>query len=64
MIKPLPNSLIVNLGATFSKCLDHKLKATMHRVVDLGGERLSCPFFFEPKFYGKIPRSMFNEKEK
>ena len=49
-----PNTLVVNLGATLSRISDEKIKATKHRVLDIGRERFSCPFFLEPKFSAKL----------
>jgi len=42
---------------------DGKLKSTVHRVLDIGRERYSSPYFFEPKFTARIPKSMFNSKQ-
>jgi len=36
------------------------LKATKHRVLDIGSERYSCPFFFEPHYKAKIPVDLKN----
>lgn len=49
-IAPEPNSLVVNLGTTLAKISGGRIKATMHRVLDIGIERYACPFFLEPKF--------------
>ena len=54
-IKPLKNHLVVNLGEYFSQITGFKLKATMHRVVDIGKERWSSPFFLSPCFDAVIP---------
>ena len=33
----------------------------MHRVVDIGCERWSSPFFMEPSFNAKIPANILQE---
>ena len=33
----------------------------MHRVLDIGCERWSSPFFMEPKWDAKIPRNILKE---
>ena len=60
-VKPLKNHLVVNLGNVFSQITNYKLKATMHRVVDIGCERWSSPFFMEPRFDAKIPADILKE---
>ena len=57
-IKPQHNTLVVNLGDIFSRITDFKLKATKHRVLDIGVERFSSPFFLEPKYSALIPRKL------
>ena len=42
------------MGALLQRISDNKIKATMHRVVDIGIERYSCPFFFDPKFSARV----------
>ena len=44
-IKPEPSALVVNLGETLETISDYKIKATQHRVRDIGKERYSCAFF-------------------
>lgn len=56
-IKPRRNSLIVNLGETLQMISEKKIKATRHRVVDIGVDRYSSPFFLEPKFSARISRT-------
>ena len=50
---PRPGSLIVNIGSLLSK-ITKRLKATKHRVRDIGVERYSLPFFFEPRYDAKF----------
>jgi isopenicillin N synthase-like dioxygenase len=54
-VKPHPNTIIVNLGDMFSRITNYTLKATKHRVLDIGMERYSSPFFFEPHYSAEIP---------
>ena len=35
----------------------------MHRVLDVGIERFSCPFFLRPKYVAKIPSDMWKSAE-
>lgn len=57
-IKPHPNVIVVNLGTMFSRITNYTLKATLHRVLDIGVERFSSPFFFEPKYSAEIPMTI------
>lgn len=54
-VRPVKKTLVVNLGDMLSRITDYKLKATLHRVLDIGVERFSSPFFFEPHYLAKIP---------
>ena len=36
----------------------NQLKSTKHRVLDIGVERYSSPFFFEPFYGAEIPTSI------
>ena len=45
-IAPRPGSLVVNIGKVLSRLTNGRLKATYHRVRDIGKKRFSCPFFF------------------
>jgi isopenicillin N synthase-like dioxygenase len=53
-IKPEPGALVVNLGQTLETISGFKIKATQHRVRDIGRERHSCAFFLQPKFSARI----------
>jgi isopenicillin N synthase-like dioxygenase len=61
-IKPIKNHIVVNLGDTFSRVTNFTLKSTKHRVLDIGVERFSSPFFFEPKYSAVIPANILVEK--
>ena len=62
-VKPEPNNIVVNLGDLFSHVTNFRLKATQHRVMDIGCERYSSPFFFEPKSSAVIPSNILNTAE-
>ena len=49
-VAPRPGSLVVNIGELLSRVTNRKFKATRHRVRDIGKDRYSVPFFFEPRF--------------
>ena len=53
-IKPEPNAIVVNLGLTLEAISDYRIKATYHRVRDIGKERYSSPFFMFPKFSARV----------
>ena len=61
-MRPVPNTLVVNLGEMLAKMTCNQLRATKHRVLDIGVERFSCPFFFEPFYLAMIPDSIFETK--
>ena len=56
-IKPRKDAIIVNIGNMLEKITNYQIKATLHRVRDIGRERYSCPFFFDPKFSARISES-------
>ena len=62
-VRPVYNQLVVNLGDTFSRITNFTLKATKHRVLDIGIERFSSPFFLEPKHSARIPRNLLAPEE-
>ena len=53
-VEPRPNSLVMNIGDVFSRMLGGRFKATHHRVIDIGVDRYSVPFFLEPAYDGDI----------
>jgi isopenicillin N synthase-like dioxygenase len=57
-IKPKAGCLVVNLGETFQRITNFKMKATMHRVLDIGEPRYSSPFFMDPRYDAVIPSNM------
>lgn len=53
-ITALPNQIIVNVGDMLDRLTNHKLKSTIHRVVNppkekMGTSRYSIPFFMHPR---------------
>jgi isopenicillin N synthase-like dioxygenase len=59
-IKPVPNAFVINIGDMLSRLTNYILKATLHRVIDIGSDRFSSPFFFEPFYMAKIPSSILS----
>ena len=57
-VAPRPGSFVVNIGKTLSEMTGKKIKATQHRVIDVGIERFSVPFLVEPRFDAMIPYSL------
>jgi isopenicillin N synthase-like dioxygenase len=57
------NSLVFNIGDVLSKMTGRRLKATRHRVVDMGRARQSLPYFLEPRFDANINRNIVDPKE-
>ena len=53
--KPQPNVIVVNIGKMLSRITNGTLKATYHQVLDIGVDRYSSPFFFEPMYTAAIP---------
>ena len=62
-MKPEKNHLVVNLGDTLSRVTNFRLKATKHRVLDIGVERYSQPFFLSPKYSAVIPSNILQPEE-
>ena len=61
-IKPIKNAIVMNIGETLSKISGYKIKATKHRVLDIGVERYSSPFFMEPKHSARIGEGILDSK--
>jgi isopenicillin N synthase-like dioxygenase len=49
-----PDALVVNFGALLERWTGGRVRATRHRVLSLGGERVSIPFFLEPRADARI----------
>lgn len=57
-VPPLPGAFVVNTGELLEVATDGYLAATTHRVVSppAGHERISVPFFFNPRLDATVPR--------
>ena len=55
---PVPGALIINIGEMLEVATNGYLKATNHRVVSTPGEgeRISVPYFFNPKLSVRFPK--------
>lgn len=63
-IKPMKNAIVMNIGEILAKISNFTIKATRHRVYDIGLERYSSGFFLEPKFSAKICDSILASSRK
>ena len=50
----MKNAIVVNMGDIISKVSNNLIKATRHRVLDIGTERYSMPYFMSPKHSARI----------
>ena len=48
-VPPVENGLAVNFGGLLERWTQGRIKATEHRVIGPGHERMSIPFFYEPR---------------
>ena len=55
--------MVVNLGNILQRITNYQLKATMHRVLDIGVERFSCPFLATPRYLAEIPSNLLKPTE-
>jgi len=53
-IRPVKNAIVVNMGDIISKISNNLIKATKHRVLDIGKDRYSMPYFMSPKHSARI----------
>lgn len=53
-VHPRPKTLIMNIGVTFARMMGGRFKATRHRVMDIGIDRYSVPFFLSPSYHSDI----------
>mmetsp|Transcript_5858 Transcript_5858/g.9446 ORF Transcript_5858/g.9446 Transcript_5858/m.9446 type:complete len:111 (+) Transcript_5858:771-1103(+) len=63
-IKPVENAIVVNIGDTLEEISGFQIKATRHRVADIGCERFSAPFFLDPKFSARISKDVLKSSRK
>lgn len=57
-VPPNKNALLINIGALLAEMVDGQFIATNHRVIDLGTDRYSVPFFYEMHFDGDVSKSI------
>ena len=62
-VKPIYNQMVVNLGGILERITNYQLKATLHRVLDIGIERFSCPFLATPSYLTEIPSNLLKPAE-
>lgn len=62
-VRPVANTIVVNFGDMLQRITAGQLKSTKHRVRDIGVERFSSPFFFEPFYAAKIPDQILTDVE-
>ena len=60
-VESRPKSLVMNIGDVFSRMMGGRFVATRHRVIDIGVDRFSAPFFLEPSFDGDIGESFMSK---
>ena len=53
-VPPIEGTLAVNFGKVLERWSDGRIRATEHRVVGSGRERMSIPFFYEARVDAKI----------
>ena len=61
-VPPVVDAIVVNLGEQMTEMSNGLFKSTVHRVVDIGRDRFSIPFFYEPgcdtNINVKVPRAL------
>ena len=62
-MKPVAGAFVINIGDMLSRITNYNLKSTLHRVIDIGEDRYSSPFFFEPHYAAKIPSSILKKPD-
>ena len=63
-MRPIYNQMVVNLGNILSRITNYQLKATVHRVLDIGVERFSCPFLATLSYLTSIPSNLLKPEDK
>ncbi|CDW72244.1 2og-fe oxygenase [Stylonychia lemnae] len=61
-VRPVKHAFVINIGDMLSRITNYILKATLHRVIDIGDDRYSSPFFFEPHYAAKIPSTIMDKE--
>ena len=57
-VSPRCGSVVVNLGKMLAESTGWRVKATPHRVMDLGSDRYSVPYFLEPSYHATFPKML------
>jgi isopenicillin N synthase-like dioxygenase len=60
----MKDAIVLNIGMLLEKISNHKIKATYHRVLDIGTERFSSPYFLCPKFSARINENLLDSSRK
>jgi isopenicillin N synthase-like dioxygenase len=60
-VPPIEGTLAVNFGKVLERWCDGRIKATEHRVIGSGQERMSIPFFYEARVDAKIEPLPLND---
>lgn len=60
-VEPRPDSFIMNIGDVLSRMMGGRFKSTRHRVLDIGVDRYSVPFFMEPSYDGDIGENFMSK---
>ena len=63
-VPAIKDHLVINIGALLADIVENRLVATNHRVLDIGVERFSVPFFLEPHYDGNLSKSIYGNKVK
>jgi Isopenicillin N synthase and related dioxygenases len=63
-VPAIKNHLIINIGNLLSDIVENKLVATNHRVLDIGVDRYSAPFFLEPEYDADVSKTIFGNTVK
>ncbi|CAD7963708.1 unnamed protein product [Amoebophrya sp. A120] len=64
-VPPIKHAFVVNFGSMLAQWTRHKIKATIHRVVNLStAERYSSPFFFRPSLTTVLDPRVFDKERK
>lgn len=62
-VQPIADGLDMNVGDVLSRMVGGRFVATQHRVLDIGVDRFSVPFFLEPRFDADISVNVLNESK-
>jgi isopenicillin N synthase-like dioxygenase len=62
-VKPVPGAFVINVGDMLSRMTNYQLRSTLHRVIDIGDDRFSSPFFFEPFYEASVPSSIIKNDD-